>query len=157
MSKKGKNIKEAGNFRKSEKEVKKLKEQLARALADYDNLRKRVEKEREEFGRMANLVFVSRLLPVFDMLKGAQKQLNDSGLEIIIKEFTDVLADSSIKRIEVAKGDDFDENVHEAVEVVKDKRVKNGRIIEEILSGWEFEGGPVIRPTKVKVAKSNKK
>lgn len=134
-------------------EVEILKNQLARALADYANLTKRVEKERQEFGKMANLVFVTRLLPVFDMLEEAQEQLNDSGLSIVIKEFTDLFTKQGIQRIEVGKKNCYNENLHEAVEVVKNKTENDNEIVEEVLSGWKYEDGIVIRPAKVKVSK----
>jgi len=104
-----------------------LKEQLARALADYDNLRKRIEREKEDLGKLANIKLVIRLLPVFDMLEGAQRHLSDSGLAITIEEFMKVLKEEGIEKIESAPGDKFDEEVHEVVEVVdKDSKAKMG-------------------------------
>ena len=135
-------------------EVGVLKNQLARALADYANLTRRVEKEREEFGKMANLVFVTRLLPIFDMLEEAQEQLKDAGVAIIIKEFSDLLAEQSISKIEARPGNCYNETLHEAVEVTKDKTKKNNEIAEEVQSGWKHEDGSVIRPAKVKVNKN---
>jgi len=136
-----------------------LKAQLARALADYDNLRKRVEREREEYGTYAKLTLMARFLPVFDMLEGAQVHLRDSGLAITIEEFAKVLKEEGIEKIEVAPGDTFDEELHEAVEVVDQSsrgKVKDGKIVDIILSGWKLEGGPIIRPVKVKVEKAKK-
>lgn len=130
-----------------------LKNQLARALADYDNLRKRIEREREEFGRLANLRLAARLLPVYDMLEGAQAHLSDSGLAITMEEFIKVLKDEGIEKIEVKVGDKFDEEVHEAVEVAKTGRGKDGKITKIILAGWRIIDGPVIRPVKVKAGK----
>jgi molecular chaperone GrpE len=141
---------------KKEDGIKELKNQLARALADYDNLTKRVERERGEFGKMANLIFVTRLLPIFDMLEEAQEQLNDSGLAIIVKEFTDLFAEQGIQRIEAGQGVCYNENLHEAIEVVNPpagKKIKGNGIVEEVLSGWKYEEGVVIRPAKVKVGK----
>jgi molecular chaperone GrpE len=134
--------------------VEDLKNQLARALADYDNLRKRVEREREEFGKLANLRLVARLLPVSDMLEGAQKHLRDSGLAITIEEFIKVLKEEGIEKINAKQGDTFDEDVHEAVEVADPQgsgKGKDGKVVKVILSGWKIIDGPVIRPVKVKV------
>lgn len=133
-----------------------LKKQLARALADYDNLRKRVEREREDIGKLAKATVVARLLPVYDMLEGAQKHLNDSGLAITIEEFKKVLEEEGVEKIEVKPGDEFNEELHEAVEVVdKERKSKkeNGKISEVILTGWKLVDGPIIRPAKVKVFK----
>lgn len=135
--------------RKESDKLEILKNQLARALADYDNLRKRVEREREEFGKLANTRLIARLLPVFDMLEGAQVHLSDSGLAITIEEFTKVLKEEGIERIEVKVGDKFNEEIHEAVEVINGKN--EGKIAEVVMTGWKFSDGKVIRPAKVKV------
>lgn len=132
-------------------ELDNLRNQLARALADYDNLRKRVEKERESIVAVANLSLVGNLLPVFDMLEDAQKHSKDNGLGLAIKEFSDAFKDAGIVKINVQSGDKFNENIHEAVEVSNEGGKKDGDIIEEVLTGWKFEDGPVIRPVKVKV------
>ena len=70
-----------------------LKSQLVRALADYDNLRKRVEREKEDIKNFASLGIVIRLLPIYDMLQDAQKHLNDSGLAITIGELEKLLGE----------------------------------------------------------------
>jgi molecular chaperone GrpE len=137
----------------TKKEFDDLRNQLARALADYDNLRKRVEKEKEHFKNIANLMLIARLLPIWDMLVDAQKHLQDQGLVIIIGEFEDVLKDEGVVKIEPKKGDKFDEGVHEAIEAVDEKEAKKGEIVETVLTGWRYEGGPVIRPAKVKVVR----
>lgn len=145
--------------KKSVDQTSELKEQLARALADYDNLRKRFEREREDFGRVAKVMLIARLLSVFDMLEEAQKHLKDSGLAITIEEFTKVLKEEGIEKIDVKAGDAFNEEVHEAVEVIdlnSDGKDKEGKITEIILSGWRLVDGVVIRHAKVKVGKKEK-
>lgn len=143
---------------KKKEESKRLEEQLARALADYDNLRKRVEREHEEIGKLAKATVVARLLPVYDMLEGAQAHIGDAGIAITLTEFAKVLKEEGIEKIEVKPGDKFNEELHEAVEVVDkaqgDKR-KRGKISEVVLAGWRLTEGPVIRPAKVKVFKKN--
>ena len=141
------------------KELEDLKNQLARALADYDNLRKRVEREREQVEKIAGVKFALKALSVFDMLEGAQKHLNDSGLAITIEEFMKILNEEGIEKIEAKVGDKFDEEVHEAVEVADlqgSGEGKDGKVVKVILSGWKIIDGPVIRPAKVKVYKKGK-
>jgi len=133
----------------SEKKIEELKNQLARALADYDNLRKRTENEKEEFVKIASLRLVIRLLPILDMLEEAQKHLRDSGIAITAKEFNDVLSQEGIEKIAAGPGLKFDENVHEALESVEGG--KDGEIAEVVLPGWKYKDGPVIRVAKVKV------
>lgn len=138
---------------KSEIEVNELKGQLARALADYDNLRKRTETEIEDKVRYEKARLVLKLLSVFDMLEEAQEHLKDSGLAITIKELEEIVTDEGIEKIEAGEGLIFDEEVHEAVEVISEGERENGEIIEELLTGWKFSDGPIIRAAKVKVYK----
>jgi molecular chaperone GrpE len=138
------NLKSVSNL-----QVEELKSQLARALADYDNLRKRTERQREDFSKLANLTLIVKILPVFDMLVIAQKHIGDAGLEIAIGEFREVLKSEEVEEIKVAAGDVFDEAIHEAVEVESGTENK----LEAVLSGWKYSDGTVIRPVKVKVTK----
>ncbi len=128
-----------------------LKNQLARALADYDNLRKRVEKERGENERLASVGLTVKLLPVFDMLEQAQKHVKDSGLAIAIKEFEEVFASEGVERIDTKVGDKFNEDLHEAVDIFDAKENLKGKVAEVLLTGWRFKNGPVIRYVRVKV------
>ena len=139
--------------KKKTEKAKHLKEQLARALADYDNLRKRVEREREDFGRLVNVRLVVRMLPVYDMLEGAQGHLNDTGIAITLEEFAKVLKEEGIEKIETKPGDKFDEEIHEAIEADDPPaggKGKESRVTKVILSGWRITDGPIIRPVKVK-------
>ena len=129
---------------------------MARALADYDNLRKRVEREGEINQRISGLKLVLKLLPILDMLVSAQKSSKDKGVEIIISEFKEALAGEGIKEIRVKKGDIFDEEVHEAIRVVSKKGVKDTEIIDVSRVGWQYEDGPVIRTAEVVVNRVKK-
>lgn len=150
-------MKKSGKDKNKEKkvdkgEVDKLKNQLARSLADYDNLRKRVEKEREVLENLISARIVTRMLPVYDMLEDAQKHLNDQGVAMVLGEFEKTLKDEGIEKIGVEKGDKFDENLHEAIETQGGG--KKGTISEIVLTGWKLkETGQVVRPVKVKVYK----
>ena len=135
--------------KKDGEEALQLRGQLARALADYQNLVKRVENEKKDFEKFSNLRIVVKLLPVLDILKQAQAHLKDQGVAITIKEFGDALKQEGIEELKVSPGDEFDPDAHEVVEVVPGK--DNNMISEVILSGWRFTGGPVIRHAKVKV------
>ena len=127
-----------------------LKNQLARALADYDNLVKRVEREREDLEKVISLRLILRLLTILDNLRQVRNHLQDAGLAITIGEMESLLRDEGIEEIKVKKGDEFDHNLHEAIEVVENCRKENK--IEEVgLSGWKFRKGPVIRYAKVKI------
>jgi molecular chaperone GrpE len=129
-----------------------LKEQLARALADYDNLRKRIEREKEDLENLASLKLILRLLPILDNLRAAQNHLRDAGLAITIGEFENLLKDEGIEEIKPNKGENFDHNLHEAIEVVENCQEEN-KIEDVVLSGWRFKDGIVVRHAKVKVGK----
>jgi molecular chaperone GrpE len=129
---------------------KSLKNQLARALADYDNLRKRIEREKEDLEKLASLKLILRLLPLLDNLRAAQNHLKDAGLAITIGELENLLKDEGIEEIKPNKGDNFDHNLHEVTEVVENCKEEN-KIEEVVLSGWKFKEGIVIRHAKVKV------
>ncbi|QQS39000.1 nucleotide exchange factor GrpE [Candidatus Woesebacteria bacterium] len=136
-------------------ENKELKNQLMRALADYDNLTKRVEKERLVFSEMARVRLISNILPAIDALYGAQEHLKDQGLAIVIQTLEDSLAQSGIMNIKTQIGEKFDEEYHEAVETISDMEIDNGQVTKVILTGWKTQDGSIIRPTKVQVNKLN--
>ena len=145
-------MKKAVKVKKSNMEVLILKNQLARALADYQNLVKRVEKEKEQFEKFSNLRLVLKLLPVLDILRQAQVHTKDPGIAITIKEFEEALKTEGIEEVNVKAGDRFDPEAHEVVEVVPGK--DNNNISEVVLSGWSFTDGQVIRHAKVKVTQT---
>ena len=130
---------------------KELKDQLTRALADYDNLSKRVEREKVEYTVYANLKLIVKFLPIIDMLEQSQDHLKNSGLAIAIKEIDDLMGSEGVERIISDDGVKYDEEIHEVVEVVEGK--KAGIVTETVLTGWKYQDGLVIRPAKVKVTK----
>ncbi len=134
---------------------KSLKNQLARALADYDNLRKRIEREKEDLEKLASLKLILRLLPILDNLRAAQNHLKDAGLAITVGELENLLKDEGVEEIRPNKGENFDHNLHEVTEVVENCKEEN-KIEEVVLSGWKFKEGIVIRHAKVKATKSSR-
>jgi molecular chaperone GrpE len=132
-------------------ELEMVKGMLARALADYDNLSKRVDRERTDLGKIASVGIIVRLLPVLDNLESAQTHLQDPGLAISVSEFKKVLAESGLDEIRPVVGEKFDEQTMEAIEVVAGEG--NNNISEVVLPGWKFEDGTIVRHAKVKVSK----
>lgn len=130
-----------------------LRNQLARTLADYDNLKKRVEQDKKNFEKLANLRLVIKLLPVLDILKKAQEHSKDEGIAVTVKNFEDALAQEGIEEIKVKVGDEFNPETMEVVEVVQG--IDNNNVAEVLLTGWRFTEGPVIRYARVKVFQKN--
>ena len=134
---------------KNKEIVEELKGQLARALADYDNLRKRTEEERQALYKYSSQRITARFLPIFDMFEAAQNHIGDSGLAIAIKECRDMLKEESINEIQAREGEQFDENTQDVVEVVEGGQ--KGKIKEVVLKGYKYSDGYIIRHAKVKV------
>lgn len=134
-----------------------LKNQLARALADYDNLIKRVEREKNDIEKLVSLRLILKLLSVLDGLESAQKHLKDAGLAISIAEFKKILSEEGLSEIRPKIGDEFNHETMEALEVVEggddNSSVGDGKIDELVLVGWKYSDGTVVRHAKVKVNK----
>lgn len=129
-----------------------LRAQLARALADYDNLIKRIEREKNDIEKLVSLRLILKLLNVLDGFESAQTHLKDVGLAISIVEFKKVLSEEGLTEIRPKVGDKFDEREMEAIEVVTG--ASDNTITETVLVGWKFGDGTVVRHAKVKVSKT---
>jgi len=135
-----------------EQQIGELEAQLQRALADYDNLRRRVDREAGEFEpRIKSRVF-SRILPTLDMFYDVQSHLQDGGLAMAIGELENNLREEQIIKIEVTPGDVFSEELHEAIDAVEEEG-ESGTIKEVSQAGWRLADGPIIRHAKVVVYK----
>lgn len=132
-----------------------LKDQLARVLADYDNLKKRSNEERMDMYKFVSISFISKLLPILDNLRQAQEHLKDGGISIIINQLESLLKEDGFSEIKPEIGENFDENTSEVVDTVETEiKEDNNKISEVILTGWKFDQ-TVIRFAKVKVLKLN--
>ena len=128
------------------KKIEELEDKWKRALADYDNLRKRVERERGDFVKLSNASLIDKLLPVLDSLEKCTNHLKDKGLELTLEQFRKVLESEGLEEIET-KGKKFDPEKMDAVEMVKGKK---DRVAEVVLKGYNLNGR-VLRPARVKV------
>ena len=136
--------------KKSEEKIK-LEEAInswKRAVADYQNLEKRINDERINWIRSANKELILRLLPILDSLILAQKHAQDEGADLSIKQFISVLEQEGVKKIET-QGKDFDPKTMECVEITAGEE---GKVIEELQAGYMLHDG-VLRPGKVKVGR----
>lgn len=128
-----------------------LKDQLARALADYDNLVKRTQGEKAVWMSFARKDLLVKLLPVIDSLEKAQKHLKDPGLDLVLAEVKKVFESEGIVEID-AKGE-FDADLHEAIDI--EVGGKKNMIAEVLQKGYKFTSGEVIRHAKVGVSKGS--
>lgn len=128
-----------------------LKDRLARVLADYDNLTKRQAREREEIYLRATRNLVEDLLPTVDDLERAEGHLQDQGLKMGMDNFRRVLDMYGVVEISVKVGDNFDSQIHEAIESVEGESL--GTIAQVFAKGYKWKDEKIIRPAKVSVYK----
>lgn len=142
----------AQNPEQVQKELEEWKNKYLRALADYQNLEKRVIADRTEQEKFATKNFIIKILSVLDVLEQAEKVLKDQGIKLTIKQFRDVLKSEQVEKIEVL-GKKFNPNLMECVEVVAGDN--DDEIVEEVRDGYTM-WGKVIRVAQVKVGKKTK-
>jgi len=155
-------LKEA-EYLKLKEEADKAREywdKILRLQADFDNTRKRLEREKSDFFKFANEGIISELLNILDDLERtvelAQSKHQDlsaflKGVEMILAHLYDMLKEYGVKPIE-AQGKIFDPHYHEALMQVESKDVPEHTIIEELQKGYLLNDR-VIRTAKVKVSK----
>ncbi len=131
---------------KLQKKVTALEEQWKRALADYANLEKRMDHDRQDVVDFANEALIDKILFIFIDLQRACKNINNKGLTMIKNDFWRVLSSEGIKKIETEKKT-FDPNLMDAVAMAEGE---NDRVIEEVTPGYLYKGR-CIRPAQVKV------
>lgn len=126
-----------------------LKHKYLRALADYQNLEKRVQEEKEHIIQNANTHLILKLLPFLDSLNKAEIFVKDQGLKIVKDQFYKVLADSEIEEIDVL-GKEFDPYTAEVVDIVEGD--KDNMVVEVLRKGYKFQD-KILRIAQVKVSK----
>jgi molecular chaperone GrpE len=140
-------------------EIARLKDQLLRTLADFDNFRKRTRREISDAERIAREDLLRELLPVFDNLERASQHAVGStdfqsladGIQIVMRQFLDTLAKLGVERVATV-GLPFDPAVHEAVQQVESAELPPGCVAQELLAGYHV-GERLIRPAMVVVAR----
>ncbi|MGB9839241.1 nucleotide exchange factor GrpE [Thermovenabulum sp.] len=142
-----------------EKIIQDYKERWLRALADYDNFRKRMEKEIKEVNLYAGEQLIKDILPILDnferALKSAENDLNSTieGIKLIYNQLKNLLSKYGVAEIE-AEGKPFDPYYHEAVMQVQNPEYDDNIVLEVLQKGYTFHSR-VIRPCLVKVVKNN--
>jgi molecular chaperone GrpE len=129
-------------------EAEEWKNKYLRALADYQNLEKRVAGEKVEIRKYAAEVVIARLLPTLDTLAKAKAHIKDSGLYLAYKELETALTEFGVIKIEVV-GKQFNPHEMECIEVVNGT---DNEVIEETLPGYRLHD-KILRVAQVKVGK----
>jgi len=132
-----------------------LKDRLLRALADFDNFRRRAERDRSEYVQFAAMEIIRDLIPILDDFQRAMKvETADKeyakGIELIEQRLFETLKKAGLEPIEAA-GKQFDPNLHQAVDRVQSEELPDQTVLQEYQSGYNFKG-KLLRPAMVKVA-----
>ncbi len=135
-----------------------LQDRLLRTAAEFDNYRKRVDRERRDLADYMKADVLAEILPIVDNFERAlQAPSSDAdsmrkGVELIYKQMVDFLRKRGVTPIE-ALGADFDPNFHQAVIHETSPAHREGEVIEELQRGYML-GDKLLRPAMVKVAKA---
>ncbi|MBV8051838.1 MAG: nucleotide exchange factor GrpE [Acidobacteriaceae bacterium] len=137
-----------------------LLDRLARLQADFENARKRANREQQEFRDYALADAIKTLLPTLDSFERALQSSREqsdlrSGVELIYKQLQDALAKLGLRAIP-AKGERFDPHLHEAIEMVETTQAPDHQIVEELQRGYKLKDR-LLRPAMVKVASNSKR
>ena len=150
----------ADDLQRLRDEAQQAKDQYLRTLAEFENTRKRLQREKEEFVKFAAESMVRELLPIVDSLdhalvavdKQSDPQAIIKGVHLIYRQLLGLLEKEGVKRIPTV-GEPFDPHKHEAVaQIESTDGTPDDTIVEEVQVGYTMNG-KVVRPAMVKVAK----
>lgn len=140
---------------KKDQQIEELTDRLKRSMAEFDNYRKRTEKEKASMYIIGAKEIVEKMLPVVDnfergLAQAAEGDAFADGMKMIYKQLMTTLNDLGVQPIE-AVGKEFDPNFHNAVMHVEDEEAGENIIVEEFQKGYTYKDF-VIRHSMVKVA-----
>jgi molecular chaperone GrpE len=142
-------------------ELNELKDKYARVHADFDNIKKRLEREKYTAVEYANEKFAKDMIPVLDSLQMALKSAEadaapeelieklKEGIELTLKQFITALEKHGVTM--VSHDEPFDPNIHNAVQSVDHPEVESGQIVETFQTGYKYKERP-LREAMVVVA-----
>jgi molecular chaperone GrpE len=149
---------ELNELRAKAKKLDELQDTFVRRVADFENAKKRLVREKEEFAKFANEKIIAAFLPVIDNLDRALSHVGDSennvsftsGIALIKKQVMDILQAQGLEKIE-SVGKPFDPHVHEAMGTVASEEYPEDTVVEEIQVGYVYKE-KLLRPSWVRVS-----
>ncbi|MFV9875719.1 MAG: nucleotide exchange factor GrpE [Rickettsiales endosymbiont of Dermacentor nuttalli] len=148
-----------------EQEITTLKDQLLRAVAETENVRRRAEKQYEEASKFAITNFARDLINAMENLYRTTEFTSSNGetlpqevkaiiegIEMTQKEFVSVFEKHGLKRIVPARGEKFDHNIHQAVAHIEDPELESSLIVQIVQAGYILKER-LLRPAMVSVSK----
>ena len=141
-----------------DEKIEELNDRVMRQMAEFENFRKRTEKEKSTMYEMGARDMIEKILPIVDNFERGLASIPEDakgtpfaeGMEKIYKQFQKTLEDAGVKVIE-AVGKEFDPNLHNAVMHVEDESLGENVVAEELLKGYTYRDS-VVRHSMVKVA-----
>ena len=133
-------------------------ERIVRLTADFDNFRKRAQREKDEARQFANQGLLEKLLPVLDNFEMALTAVKDAdpsvrdGVQMILDQLLGVLKESGVEPVD-AMGQPFDPNLHEALSQEETTEVEEGTVVQQVQRGYKLNDR-LVRPARVVVAKA---
>ncbi|MBQ3462825.1 MAG: nucleotide exchange factor GrpE [Clostridia bacterium] len=146
----------------AEEKLKEQMEKYMRLFAEYDNFRKRSQREKDMRYGDAVIDAAAAILPIGDNLERAlqtevesedAKKLKE-GVEMVLKQFTETLEKLGVREIK-AEGEQFDPNLHNAVMHIEDETIDDNTVVEDLMKGYIYKDGRVVRHSRVKGANSS--
>jgi molecular chaperone GrpE len=147
-----------GTMDEARVEIGDLSERLLRLQADFENFRKRAQREKDEARQFANQSLIEKQLPVLDNFEMALAAVKDAdpavrdGVQMIYDQLLGILRDAGVETID-AKGVGFDPNLHEAISQQETTEVEAGAVVEQVQRGYRLHER-LVRPARVVVAKA---
>jgi len=152
----------SAQIKAAEDEAKAHYDKLLRVMAEFENFKKRIERERTEQAKYANQTLIHDLLPVVDDFDRVLDHIPQdplpeieaiaSGVRLIQNHFMTALGRHGFTQLERSVGKAFDPTVHEAVAQVENKEYPEGTVVQEHRKGWKLYDR-IVRPATVSVAK----
>ena len=149
---------ENGEATRLRAELEEQQQRLLRVQADYDNFRRRTQKEKEELAKYASMKLVTELVPVVDNFEralatapqGAEAESFAKGVGMIFRQLEGVLSAEGVTAME-AVGKPFNPEFHQAIMQVESEEHEEGIVVEEVQKGYMLKDR-VLRPAMVKVS-----
>ena len=147
-----------GTMDEARAEIGDLSERLLRLQADFENFRKRAQREKDEARQFANQSLIEKQLPILDNFEMALAAAKDAdpalrdGVQMIYDQLLGILRDSGVETID-ATGEDFDPNLHEAISQQETTEAEPGTVVEQVQRGYRLHER-LVRPARVVVAKA---
>ena len=143
---------------KKDQQIEELNDRLMRQMAEFDNFRKRTDREKSQMFDAGASTMIEKLLPVIDDMERGLAAMTDAeketafakGIEMIYKKLCTILNDNGITAIE-AVGKEFDPNFHNAVMQMPSEEYESGFVVQELQKGYMYKE-KVIRHSMVMVA-----